>query len=133
MLTRLCSNDWSALWCYQEKRHPDHFFHLVQVLAYHKWVHQHNPIGEVENCQEIVSNTMSLIQHCFPRGEGQGYKLPKVHAFVTMPQNIMKFGCGDNFSGETGERQLKSVVKDLAKTTQRRPEVFAEQLATRDV
>ena len=118
-------------WTKNKISQTDYLQCIKQVLAYHKWVHQHNPIGEVETCQEIVSNTMSLIQHCFPRGEGQGYKLPKVHAFVTMPQNIMKFGCGDNFSGETGERQLKSVVKDLAKTTQRRPEVFAEQLATR--
>ena len=44
---------------------------------------------------------------------------------------MLKFGCAKNFTGQVGERVLKSVVKDVAQETQRRPKVFAEQCAQR--
>ncbi len=42
---------------------------------------------------------------------------------------MLKFGSGNNFSGQIGERALKGIVKDHAERTQRRPDIFAEQCA----
>ncbi len=52
-----------------------------------------------------------------------------MHAFAKIPSNILKFGSGNNFSGNIGERALKAIVKDHAEKTQRRPDKFAEQCA----
>ena len=39
-----------------------------------------------------------------------------MHAFAKMPHNMLKFGSANNFSGNIGERALKGIVKDHAKT-----------------
>jgi hypothetical protein len=70
-----------------------------------------------------------MIKQCFPREEGWGWNLPKMHAFAKMPSNILKFGSSNNFSGNRGERALKGIVKYHADKTQRRPDKFAEQCA----
>ncbi len=72
-----------------------------------------------------------MIKQCFPREEGWGWNLPKMHTFAKMPSNILKFGSANNFSGIIGERALKGIVKDHADKTQRRPDKFAEQCAIR--
>jgi spore coat protein CotF len=46
-----------------------------------------------------------------------------------MIYNIQCFGCAGNFSGQTGERALKNIVKDHAQQTQQRVNVFASQCA----
>jgi hypothetical protein len=60
-----------------------------------------------------------LIKECFPRDEGWGWNLPKMHAFAKMPHNMLKFGSAYNFSGNIGEQALKGIVKDHAEKTQR--------------
>jgi hypothetical protein len=52
-----------------------------------------------------------------------------MHAFAKMPHNMLKFGWGNNFSGDMGERALKGIVKDHAVKTQRQPDKFAGQCA----
>ncbi len=74
-----------------------------------------------------------MIKQCFPREEGWGWNLPKMHAFAKIPINILKIGSVNNFSGNIGERTLKGIVKDHADKTQRRPDKFAEQCAIRDL
>ena len=44
---------------------------------------------------------------------------------------MLQFGSTKGISGQTGERALKEIVKDHAQQTQRRPNVFTEQVATR--
>ncbi len=53
-------------------------------------------------------------KECFPRDEGWGWNLPKMHAFAKMPHNILKFGSAIIFLGNIGERALKGIVKDHA-------------------
>jgi hypothetical protein len=63
---------------------------------------------------EILGNLINLIKECFPRDEGWGWNLPKMHAFAIMPHNMLKFGSANNFSGNIGEQALKEIVKDHA-------------------
>jgi hypothetical protein len=49
-----------------------------------------------------------------------------------MIDNMLKFGMAKNFSGQTGERALKLIVKDHAQQTQRRADKFTEQCAMRE-
>ena len=73
-----------------------------------------------------------MIQECFPRTDGWGWNLPKMHAFAKMPHYMLRFGSANNFSGQIGERALKAIVKDHAARTQQRPANFAEQCAIRE-
>ncbi len=50
-----------------------------------------------------------------------------MHALAKMPKNMLKFGSANNFCGQIGERALKSIVKDHAQQTQRRPDSFVQQ------
>ncbi len=63
---------------------------------------------------EALGILMDLIKDCFPRDEGWGWNLPKMHAFAKMPHNMLKFGSANNFSGNIGERALKGIVRDHA-------------------
>ena len=45
---------------------------------------------------------------------------------------MQQFGSANNFSGQIGERALKSMVKDHAQQTQRQVNVFASQCADRE-
>ena len=42
---------------------------------------------------------------------------------------MLKFGSAKKFSGQTGERALKSIVKNHLQRTQQRADNFAEQCA----
>jgi hypothetical protein len=71
-----------------------------------------------------------MIKDCFPRDEGWGWNLPKMHAFAKMPLNMLKFGSANNFSGNIKEQQaLQGIVKDHAEKTQKQPDKFADQCA----
>ena len=80
----------------------------------------------------MLSELIQLITTCFPRDEGWGWNIAKMHAFARMPSYILRFGSANNFSGQIGERALKCIVKDHAIRTQRRPDKFAEQCTTRE-
>jgi hypothetical protein len=63
---------------------------------------------------EALGILINLIKECFPRYEGWGWNLPKMHAFAKMPHNMLKFGSSNNCSGNIGEWALKGIVKDHA-------------------
>ena len=100
-------------------------------LAFEKWVNDPNEIHEVQSALPLVEEMIVAIQHCFPRKFGNAWCVPKMHSLAKMTYYMLKFGCAMNFTGQVGERVLKSVVKDVAQNTQRRPAVFAEQCAQR--
>jgi hypothetical protein len=104
-----------------------------------------NPLKKIQNChklylsfeccvnephpQSLVCQSLNplgilinLIKEFFPRDEGWGWSLPKIHAFAKMPHNMLKFGLANNFSGNIGEWALKGIVKDHAKKTLRQPD-----------
>jgi hypothetical protein len=72
------------------------------------------------------------IKKCFPRIDGNGWNIPKMHSLAQMLHYMQNFGCANNFSGQIGERALKSMVKDHAQQTQRQINVFASQCADRE-
>jgi hypothetical protein len=64
----------------------------------------------LEACEIFIN----LIKECFPRDEGWGWNLPKMHAFAKMLHNMLNFGSAKKNSGNIGERALKGIVKDHA-------------------
>ena len=98
-------------------------------LGFQKWIHEFNDKPEVDNAYPLVAELITMIKHCFPRKEGNGWKIPKMHALAILLHYVQKFGCASGFSGETGERFLKLIVKDMARHTQKRAIQFAEQCA----
>jgi hypothetical protein len=63
---------------------------------------------------EALGILINWIKECFPRDEGWGWNLPKMHAFAKTPHNILKFGSANSFSGNIGEWALKGIVKEHA-------------------
>ncbi len=63
---------------------------------------------------EALGIVINLIKECFPRDEGWGWNLPKMHAFAKMPHNMLKFGSANYFSGNIGEWALQEIAKDHA-------------------
>ncbi len=101
-------------------------------LSFECWVNEPHPRSQVKQSLDALGILIDLIKECFPRDEGWGWNLPKMHAFAKMPYNMLKFGSANNFSGNIGEQALKGIVKDQAEKTQRRPDIFAEQCAIRE-
>jgi hypothetical protein len=104
---------------------------LKLYLAYEHWVTEPHSRAQVRRSYKLLGELIKMIKQCFPREEGWGWNLPKIHAFAKMPSNIHKFGSVNNFSGNIGEHALKGIVKDYADKTQRQPDKFAEQCAIR--
>ena len=75
-------------------------------LGFQRWIHEFNDKEEVDNAYPIVAELITMIKHCFPRREGHGWKIPKMHALAVLLYYVQKFGCASGFSGETGERFL---------------------------
>ena len=98
-------------------------------LGFQKWIHEFNDKLEVDNAYPLVAELITMIKHYFPRKEGNGWKIPKMHALAILLHYVQKFGYASGFSGETGERFLKLIVKDMARHTQQRAVLFAEQCA----
>ena len=102
---------------------------LKLYLSFDQWVNEPHSWQEVQNSIKLLGDLISLIKLCFPRTDGNGWNIPKMHALAKMPQNMLKFGSANNFCGQIGEQALKSIVKDHAQQTQRRPDSFAQQCA----
>ena len=118
-------------WKKNNIRHTDFRECIKLQLAFDKWVNDSNQVHEVESAIPLVHDMIVALQHCFPRTLGNSWCLPKMHSLAKMTYYMLKFGSANNFTGQVGERVLKSVVKDVAQQTQRRPRVFAEQCAQR--
>ncbi len=101
---------------------------LILTLCYKNWLCQVNPKHVVDSAQHAVNTMYNNLKKNVPRDEGQGWNLSKGHSAIHAPEEIKKFGCGLNMTGATGERCLKTIVKDLANMTQKRPSVFTDQI-----
>jgi hypothetical protein len=66
---------------------------LKLYLSFECWVNESHPRSQVKQSLEVLGILINLIKECFPRDEGLGWNLPKMHAFAKMPHNMMlKFG-----------------------------------------
>ena len=55
--------------------------HTIKLLlAYERWVQESNPIKDVTNATGTVAGLIEGIKKCFPRVDGQGWDLPKIHS-----------------------------------------------------
>jgi hypothetical protein len=92
---------------------------LKLYLSFECWVNEPHPRSQDKQSLEALDTLINLIKECFPRDEGWGWNLPKMHAFAKMPHNMMEFGSANNFSDNIGEWALKKIVKDHAEKIQR--------------
>ncbi len=95
---------------------------LKLYFSFECWVNEPHLRSQVKQSLEALGIFINLIKECFPRNEGWGWNLPKMHAFAKIPHNMLKFGPANNFSGNIGEWALKGIVKDHAEKTQRQPD-----------
>jgi hypothetical protein len=101
-------------------------------LAFERWVTESHPWSQIRLSITLLGDLITMIKECFPRDEGWGWNLPKMHAFAKMPHGMLKFGVAGNFSGHIGEWALKGIIKDHDACTQKQPGSFAEQCAIRE-
>jgi hypothetical protein len=87
---------------------------LKLYLSFECWVNESHPRSEVKQSLEALGILIDLIKECFPRDEGWGWNLPKMHAFAKIPHNMLKFGSANNFLGNIRQQALKRIVKDHA-------------------
>jgi hypothetical protein len=90
---------------------------------------EHNPKPEVNSADKAVSATLELIKVVFPRTDGNGWKLPKFHLMKLVLYFIKQFGAGEQYTGRTEERLLKSLFKKYAHLTQMHPSELVVQVA----
>ena len=88
--------------------------------------------GRYKRAKKLLGELITHIKLCFPRTDGNGWNLPKMHALAKMPKNMLKFGTANNFCRQIGERALKGIVKDHAQQTQRMPDLFDQQCELRE-
>ncbi len=91
---------------------------LKLYLLFERWVNESHPRSQINRFCKLLGERITLIKECFPRTEGWGWNLPKMHAFTKMPPYMLKFGSANNCSGQIGYRALKGIVKDHAERTQ---------------
>ncbi len=95
------------------------FCNCIQLyLAFKQWVDETHPIQKVKDAYGLLAYLIGEVQFCFPKNWGWGWNIPKMHSFAKMLDNMLKFGSAKKISGQTGERALKSIVKDHAQRTQ---------------
>jgi hypothetical protein len=87
---------------------------------------------EVQKSEKLLGELITHIKLCFPRTDGSGWNIPKMHALAKMPTNMLKFGTANNFCGQIDDRALKGIVKDHAQQTQRMPDLFDQQCELRE-
>ena len=81
---------------------------LKLYLAFERWVTEPHRKSQVRRSYKVLGLLINLIKKCFPREDGWGWNLPKMHALSRMPHYMMKFGSANNFSGQIGEWALKN-------------------------
>jgi hypothetical protein len=106
-------------------------------LSFEEWMHSKIPKVEIAPSRTLISETVTLIQKCFPRTDengaviGQGWKFPKMHGLTKFVDYMILFGSAINFFGGIGECNHKKFVKDTGCNTQKRTNTFTSQVATR--
>ncbi len=101
------------------------------LLQWHQWLKGDTMRRkDVQRAQQKHQYIMYLIRKIGQRDKGRGLKLTKFHAILHMAQDIINFGVPmeyDTGSNESGHK----ATKVAAKLTQRRPDLFEEQVSKR--
>jgi hypothetical protein len=92
------------------------FKHCLKLyLSFERWVNEPHPRSKVHHSSKVLGDLINLIKECFPRDEGWGWNLPKIHAFAKMPLNMLHNGSANNFSGNIREQVLRELLKIMQK------------------
>ncbi len=59
---------------------------LKLYLAYERWVTEPHSRAQVRHSYKLLGELIKMIKQCFPREEGWGWNLPKMHAFAKNAQ-----------------------------------------------
>ncbi len=102
---------------------------LKLYLAMEAWFHDSVDKDEVHKSMPAISLVLKALQLYFPRQDGNGYKIPKMHGMAKMQKYVMLYGSAMNFYGGPGEASHKGFVKAPGLKTQRRMCEFATQTA----
>ena len=111
--------------------------HVFQmVLACWAWLKKETcwkPAGcnAMRSAQSAADTMMRDLNHLFPREQGMGWNLTKVHEQRHVPEDIMRFGKHKNYHSGPAEHNHISLVKEPAHCTQRRAQLLDQQLAAR--
>ncbi len=87
-------------------------------LGFECWANESHTRSQIRKSCKLLGELITMIKECFPRTDGWGWNIPKMHAFAKMPHYMLRFGAANNFSGQIGERELKVIIKDHAARTQ---------------
>jgi len=81
--------------------------------------------------REAISIMLAELKMLWPRQQGQGWRKPKYHEQLHVPDDIERNGAPANYHTGPTEHHHLWHVKRLARTTQRRRAVLDKQLANR--
>ncbi len=65
---------------------------LKLYLSFEYWVNKPHKRSQVKQSLKALDIIINLIKKCFPRDEGWGWNLHKIHVFAKMSHNMLKFG-----------------------------------------
>ncbi len=55
---------------------------LKLCLSFEHWVNESHPHSQINRSCKLLGDLNTMIKECFPRIEGWGWNLPKMHAFA---------------------------------------------------
>ncbi len=67
-------------------------------MGFERWVNESHTRSQIRKSRKLLGDLITMIQECFPRTDGWGWNLPKMHAFAKMPHYMLQFGSANNFS-----------------------------------
>ena len=104
---------------------------IVNILCYGKWLLQPNEAGEVISVRESVNRVFDQLFRAFPREDGDGWNIPKIHAAMMMWRQVFEDGNGDGINSCHGERFHKDVTNGAAKLTRKQSESMVKEMSDR--
>lgn len=104
---------------------------LTLYLAMEAWFHQNNSKRDVQNVKPFIAYIIDMLKRCFPRTDGNQWKLPKMHGLTRISESMQDYGNAKNFFGGVGEHNHISFVKRTGNNTQKRVGSFSSQVAKR--
>jgi hypothetical protein len=113
------------------------FIQLIEIfLSFHSWYKSTTPfpwnLDHEKSLLLSIRKMLLRLKHTFPRNEGNGWKLQKLHELLHLPIDVTNFGSPKNFDTGIMENRLIHVGKRNAKLTQKRgTKIFTEQLGNR--
>ena len=76
---------------YNNRRWNEWLTFVQLYLSMEEWFHDSRPKEEVRNSRVAICVVIEMMQELFPRTDGHGYNLPKMHGMTKMQEYICLF------------------------------------------